>query len=174
MDLSDPKTWTDGLWVIASAPHIVVPLLFGVGTAVWLVRGKLEQSKRDGLQATINGRDKTINGLETEIKGREAIINGRDAQITGLNAQMSVLRERLDLAKEQSYVAGKLDDAQAEIAKLKQQIEDRAALELLRATVNSTMLIIDEALSANARLGNTISNPSVVSAPHHGLTPPSE
>jgi hypothetical protein len=44
MDLSDPKTWTDGFWLVVSAPHIAGPLVVAVGTAVWFVRGKLEQS----------------------------------------------------------------------------------------------------------------------------------
>jgi hypothetical protein len=29
MDLSDPKTWTDGLSVVLGAPHIVAPLVGG-------------------------------------------------------------------------------------------------------------------------------------------------
>jgi hypothetical protein len=41
MDLSDPKTWTDGLAVVGSAPHIVVPLLIAVCGVAWLVRGKV-------------------------------------------------------------------------------------------------------------------------------------
>jgi hypothetical protein len=110
--------------------------LIAVAGGAWWFRGTVERSRRDGLQ--------------TEIKGRDAIINGRDAQITGL-------QQRLDLAKEQqSYLAKQLDDAQAEIAKLKQQIADRAAPELLRVTANSTATIIGQAASANNLLGKTI------------------
>jgi hypothetical protein len=69
------------------------------------------------------------------------------------------LKERLDGAKEQHpYLDRKLADAKDEIAKLEQQIEDKAAPELLRATVNSTMLLIDEAHDVNTHLGNTISD----------------
>jgi hypothetical protein len=42
MDLSDPKTWTDGLGVVVGAPHIVVPLLLAAAGGVG---GFVEQSK---------------------------------------------------------------------------------------------------------------------------------
>jgi hypothetical protein len=117
MDLSDPKTWTDGLWVVVSAPHIVGPLLIAVGSIVWWFRGSVERPKRDGLV------------------------------------------ERLHNAKEQqSYLSQRLTDAQADITKLKQQIEDRAAPELLRDTVNSTARIVGDIAIANNDLGNTISD----------------
>jgi phage terminase Nu1 subunit (DNA packaging protein) len=59
------------------------------------------------------------------------------------------LEERLHSAKEhQSYRSQRLTDAQAEIAKLKQQIESGATPDLLRATVNSTARIVDEAATA--------------------------
>jgi hypothetical protein len=38
MDLSDLKTWTDGLGVVVGAPHIVVPLLIAIGGIVWWFR----------------------------------------------------------------------------------------------------------------------------------------
>jgi hypothetical protein len=127
MDLSDPKTWTEGLDVVVSARHIVIPLLIAVGGGVWWVRGKFEERKRDGLQTIING-----------------------------------LEGRLDNAKDQqSYLATRLADAETEIAKLEQQIEDRAAPELLRETVNSTAQIVGEIETVNTRLGNAISNPDL-------------
>jgi hypothetical protein len=122
MDLSDPKTWTDGLAVVVGAPHIVVPLVIAVGGAVWWVRGKFEERKRDGLQASIN-----------------------------------VLQERLHNAREQqSYLSRRLTDAQAEIAKLKQQIEDRAAPEVLRGTISSAAKFIDDTATANDDLRKAI------------------
>ena len=47
-------------------------------------------------------------------------------------------------------------------AKLEQQIDDRAAPELVSATVNSTAKIVREAASANNDLGTTISVPGDV------------
>jgi hypothetical protein len=126
MDLSDPKTWTDGLGVVLGAPHIVVPLLVTVGGGVWWLRGKFEERKRDG--------------LETIIKG---------------------LQQRLENAKEQqSYLSQRLTDAQAEIAKLRQQIDTGAATELLSATVKSAQRFINETVTANTQLGSTISDDS--------------
>jgi hypothetical protein len=119
MDLSDPKTWTDGVAVVASAPHIIAPLLIAVVGGVWWVRGKFDQSKIDGLQ------------------------------------------HRLDGAKEQqSYLTKKLDDAQAEIAKL-QPLLDKAVPETLSATINKTLRYVREAAVANTDLGNTISKVKV-------------
>jgi len=39
LDLSNLKTWTDGLWGVISAPHIVLPLLAAVAIAGWWFRG---------------------------------------------------------------------------------------------------------------------------------------
>jgi septal ring factor EnvC (AmiA/AmiB activator) len=150
MDLSDPKTWTDGFWLVVSAPHIAGPLVAAVGTAVWWFRGTLERSKRDGLQKDIKGRDEIINGRDVQIAGL-------NVQITDLNIKRSILQDRLDAAKEQqSYLTKKLEDAQAEIAKLKQQIEDKAAPEVLRNITVSALKYMDQAALANTDLGNTI------------------
>jgi hypothetical protein len=92
LDLSNLKTWTDGLWAVISAPHIVVPLLLVVAIAAWWFRGTFERTRRDGLQS---------------------IITGRDAQIAGLNTQIAVAQERLRLANDlQHYACTKFDDAE--------------------------------------------------------------
>jgi hypothetical protein len=70
------------------------------------------------------------------------------------------LQERLDNAKEQqSYLSQRLTDAQAEIGKLRQQIDMGADTELLRATAKSAQKFINETATANTQLGNTISDP---------------
>jgi len=77
MDLSDPKTWIDGVAVVSGAPHIVVPLVAGALWVGWWLRERFV--------------DKPM------IMGQQ---------------------QRLEGAKEhQQYLARRLDDAQAEIAK---------------------------------------------------------
>ena len=118
MDLSDPKTWTEGQGVVASAPHIVVPLLIAVAGGVWWLRGMVDKPIIDGL------------------------------------------RERLKGAKDQhTYLARKLDDAQAEIARLEQQLEDKAEPRLLRNTINSTLRYVREATDASTRLDDWLTKP---------------
>jgi hypothetical protein len=116
MDLSDPKTWTDGIAVVRDAPHIVGPLLGAVAVGVWWVRGRFV--------------DKPM--------------------ITGP-------QQRLDGAKEyQQYLARRLDDAQAENAKLKEQVAQGASPDVLRFTVNSIGKIVDDIAAANTDLGDKI------------------
>src|SRR5262245_35736876 len=104
LDLSSLKTWTDGLWAVIGAPHIVVPLLVLAAIAAWWFRGTFERVRREGLQS---------------------LIDGRDAQIAGLNMQIAVVRERLRLANDlQEYASTKFTDAEKEVAKLRQQIEE--------------------------------------------------
>jgi hypothetical protein len=45
LDLSNLKTWTDGLWAVISAPHILVPLLLVVAIAAWWFRGTFERTR---------------------------------------------------------------------------------------------------------------------------------
>jgi hypothetical protein len=105
MDLTDPKTWTDGMGVVVGAPHIVVPLLIAVAVDVWWVRERFVDKP---------------------------------------------MVQRLNLAKEhQSYLAEKLNDAHAEIAKLKQQIDSGASPEVLIGTVKSAERFIDQTAMAN-------------------------
>jgi hypothetical protein len=69
----------------------------------------------------------------------------------------------LDGAKEQqSYLTRRLDDAQAEIAKLKEQVAGGASPDVLRDTVNSTAQIVGEIETVNTRLGNTVSYPDLL------------
>jgi hypothetical protein len=125
MDLSNPKTWTDGLWGVINAPHIVVPLLVAVAIAGWWFRGSIERAKRDGFQS---------------------IIYGRDAQIAGLNMQIAVRQERLRLANDlQGYASNRFADAEKETTKLKQQIEERASPEAIAITANYTATMLSSA-----------------------------
>jgi hypothetical protein len=125
LDLSNLKTWTDGLWGVISAPHIVVPLLAAVAIAGWWFRGTFESAKRDGFQS---------------------VIYGRDAQIAGLNMQIAVGQERLRLAKDlQEYASTKFADAEKETTKLKQQIEEKASPETIALTANYTAALISSA-----------------------------
>jgi outer membrane murein-binding lipoprotein Lpp len=125
MDLSNPKTWTDGLWGVINAPHIVVPLLVAVAIAGWWFRGSIERAKRDGFQS---------------------IIYGRDAQIAGLNMQIAVRQERLRLANDlQEYASTKFADAEKEAAKLKQQIDEKASPESIALTANDTVAMVSSA-----------------------------
>jgi hypothetical protein len=125
LDLSTQKTWTDGLWAVISAPHIVVPLLVLLAIAAWWFRGTFERVRREGLQS---------------------IIEGRDAQIAGLNMQIAVAQERLRLANDlQGYASTKFADAEKEAAKLKQQIDEKASPETLALTANYTVAMISSA-----------------------------
>ena len=125
LDLSTQKTWTDGLWAVISAPHIVVPLLVLLAIAAWWFRGTFERVRREGLQS---------------------IIEGRDAQIAGLNMQIAVVQERLRLANDlQGYASTKFADAEKEAAKLKQQIDEKASPETLALTANYTVAMISSA-----------------------------
>jgi hypothetical protein len=125
LDLSTPKTWTDGLWAVISAPHIVVPLLVLLAIAAWWFRGTFERARREGLQS---------------------IIDGRDAQIAGLNMQIAVAQERLRLANDlQEYASTKFSDAEKEAAKLKQQIDEKASPESIALTANDTVAMVSSA-----------------------------
>jgi hypothetical protein len=125
MDLSNPKTWTDGLWGVINAPHIVVPLLVAVAIAGWWFRGSIERAKRDGFQS---------------------IIYGRDAQIAGLNMQIAVRQERLRLANDlQGYASTRFADAERETTKLKQQLEENAPPEVIALTANYAAAMLGSA-----------------------------
>ena len=125
LDLSNLKTWTDGLWAVISAPHIVVPLLVLVAILSWWFRGTFERVRREGLQS---------------------VIDGRDAQIDGLNMQFAVARERLRLANDlQEYASTKFADAEKEAAKLKQQIDEKVSPEIMALTANYTVAMLSSA-----------------------------
>ena len=125
MDLSNPKTWTDGLWGVINAPHIVVPLLVAVAIAGWWFRGSIERAKRDGFQS---------------------IIYGRDAQIAGLNMQIAVQQERLQLANDlQEYASTRFADAEKETTKLKQQLEEKAPPEAIALTASYAAAMLGSA-----------------------------
>jgi hypothetical protein len=125
MDLSNPKTWTDGLWGVINAPHIVVPLLVAVAIAGWWFRGSIERAKRDGFQS---------------------IIYGRDAQIAGLNMQIAVRQERLRLANDlQGYASTRFADAERETTKLKQLLEEKAPPEVIALTANYAAAMLGSA-----------------------------
>jgi hypothetical protein len=112
-----------------------------VAIGVWWVRGKFEERKRDGLQS---------------------IINGLEGQLDIAKDQQSYLEKRLaDAGHFGGELEIQLSKAEPEIAKLKKQIEDRAAPELLRDTVNSTARIVGEIETVNTRLGNAVSNPDL-------------
>lgn len=51
MDLSSPKTWQDGMAAVIGAPHVAIPLVILVMGCVWWLRGRIERSARDGLNA---------------------------------------------------------------------------------------------------------------------------
>ena len=125
LDLSNLKTWTDGLWDVISAPHIVLPLLAAVAIAGWWFRGSIERAKRDGFQS---------------------IIYGRDAQIAGLNMQIAVRQERLRLANDlQGYASTRFADAEKETTKLKQQLEEKAPPEVIALTANYAAAMLGSA-----------------------------
>jgi hypothetical protein len=125
LDLSTLKAWTDGLWAVISAPHILVPLLLIIAIAAWWFRGTFERTRRDGLQS---------------------IISGREAQIAGLNMQIAVAQERLRLANDlQEYASTKFADAEKEAAKLKQQIDEKASPETVALTANYTVAMLSNA-----------------------------
>lgn len=55
MDLSNLKTWTDGLWGIISAPHVVVPLLVVVAITAWCFEGHSKEPDEMGSSRLLTG-----------------------------------------------------------------------------------------------------------------------
>jgi len=74
MDLSDPKTWTDGLDVVVRAPHIVFPLLIAVGWGCFWVRGRFDKSKIDGLEQRLDLAKEQQSYLTKKLADAEAEI----------------------------------------------------------------------------------------------------
>src|SRR5262245_48185252 len=143
MDLSNPKTWTDGLKVVVNAPHVVGPLMAATAIAVWWFRGTVEKAKRDGLQSIINGRDAQLAGKDAQIAAKDAQIAVRDTKIASLTTQGTVTQERLRLANEvQNNLTTKLADAEKEAEKLRKQVEEKAPPEAIAATANSTATLV--------------------------------
>ena len=153
MDLSNPKTWTDGISVVVGAPHIVFPLLAAWGVFVWWFRGTVEQAKRDGLQSIINGRDAQLAGKDAQIAAKDAQIAVGETKLAGLTTQGQVTQERLQLANDvQKDLTTKLADAKKESEKLRKQVEEKAAPEAIAATANSTVTLVTDSVSANTVL----------------------
>jgi hypothetical protein len=50
MDLSNPKTWTDGARVVIDAPHIVGPLVVAFIVGTWWLRGFLAKERIGALE----------------------------------------------------------------------------------------------------------------------------
>lgn len=137
MDLSNPKTWTDGVSVVVGGPHIITPLLLTVSACVWWFRGTVERAKRDGLQS---------------------IIDGRDAKISALTQQIEVREERLQLAIDaHKDLSTKLIDAKMEAEKLKQQIEQKACPEAIATTAKSTTKLLTDTGTVNNALRHVLS-----------------
>lgn len=132
MDLSDIETWKNGMWLVASAPHIVIPLIVLVGLIVWWSRGYLEKAKHNGLTATIQGRE----------------------------AQITVLEERLRLAQDQVTITGnRLEVAQVEAATLRSQIGARSDLVGLLATSSSAVNAIIQSSTSNTAITEILAIP---------------
>lgn len=69
MDLSNPKTWTDGLRVVVDAPHVVVPLLLAVAFGGWWFRGHLQDSQIGTLKQELALADRQLSDYRDKLAG---------------------------------------------------------------------------------------------------------
>jgi hypothetical protein len=159
MDLSDAKTWTDGIKLVVGAPHIVGPLIAATAIAVWWFRGTVERTKRDGLQSIINGRDAQLAGKDSQLAGKDSQVAGKDTQIAIMTQQAEVTEQRLKPANEiASDLTTKLANTEKETEKLKKQLEEKASPEAIAATANSVGNLVTDTGSANTFLRDVLSS----------------
>lgn len=71
MDLGSLKTWTDGLAVVAGAPHIVAPLVVGAWGFGWWLKGSITEGQ-------IKERDERLELA----KERVAFAAEKEAEVT--------------------------------------------------------------------------------------------
>jgi hypothetical protein len=142
-------------------PRLKVPLA---------AKSRLSRSSRLGTHYPINPGSLTSGAILTTSSIIMVLHRGHAKPLIGRargrfdNSKIDGLEERLNLAKDHhgyllktsDDVAKKLADAQAEIAKLKHQIEDRAAPEVLRGTIGSAEKYIADTATANNDLRRAI------------------
>jgi len=113
MDLSNPKTWTDGIGVVTTAPHIVVPLVVAaLGLAYWF-RGKLAQATIDGL----NSQNQALKDHRELVRGEADKLA---KELTSAKAESQSLQTQLAQAKVAQPL---LDKAATVTATIKSSLE---------------------------------------------------
>jgi hypothetical protein len=92
MDLSDPETWKNGLRVLVSAPHVVVPLLIAVAFGTWWIRGQLQEGQISSLKAELSFADRQIAEYKQKLGG--ASPDEAKARIQQLEARVAKIEPR--------------------------------------------------------------------------------
>jgi hypothetical protein len=125
--LLTPDFWKVQLAIVASAPWLIAPLLLVCGVIGWFICSRINKGQIEGLRAQLNARD-----------------------------------ERLQLAREKEQdVTDKLAVARAKMRTLQDQVPiyvtDRDALQVVQASVGSSITAIEQANSSSNVLRSTLS-----------------
>ena len=91
MDLSNPKTWADGLGTLMSAPHVIVPLLIVVAGVVWWIRGMTEAATRDGLRAQIGALNERLQLAHDQQADVTDKLEAAKAAVTTLETKVNIV-----------------------------------------------------------------------------------
>jgi hypothetical protein len=121
MDLSDPKTWTDGIAVVGAAPHIVGPLLIAACGAGWWLKAAIAKGQ-------IKARDERLS-LAAE---RVAFANEKEVEVT---KQFELLKKKTAAGapkEELAAISAKVDTSLGEF-----KTANTAAAHVLRAESGS-------------------------------------
>jgi len=121
MDLSDPKTWTEGFRVVIGAPYIVVPLLILVGGAAWWLKDKIDDGEIRGLKAKNDALDQRLQLAADRAQIVQEARDELEKQVEALKAQIAAgaTRETLAPAATKIDVAlGKFAQANAALQQL--------------------------------------------------------
>src|SRR6266852_6133487 len=89
MDLSDPKTWTEGFRVVIGAPYIVVPLLILVGGAAWWLKDKIDDGEIRGLNAKNDALDQRLQLAADRAQIVQEARDELEKQVEALKAQIA-------------------------------------------------------------------------------------
>ena len=107
MDLSSPKTWQDGIAAVIGAPQIMIPLVVLVTGGAWWLRGRIERSVRDGLDAQM----RAIRERMQLARDQQAVVTSR---LEAARLEVIGLRDKVrQVCSERVAVAATADAANA-------------------------------------------------------------
>jgi hypothetical protein len=88
MDLSDPKTWTDGAKIVLEAPQIVAPLLGGVIFGTWWLTSRIDHGTKEKLREQIKVHEAHRKFAEDRASDFDRKLGAVTAQLTTLEGQI--------------------------------------------------------------------------------------
>jgi hypothetical protein len=91
VDLSNPKTWADGLGTLMSAPHVIVPLLIVVAGAVWWIRGTIEAATKHGLKAQLGALNERLQLAHDQQADVTDKLEAAKAAVTTLETKVNIV-----------------------------------------------------------------------------------